>query len=312
MAAYKPKLEEYELEGVDSLFDSSLSTEKKNPQTISLSSITLPSQQPRRYFDAEALSKLTHSIKEKGILQPLLVRRIDNGSYELVAGERRFQAAKKAKIESVPVVIRDLTNAEALELALMENLQRSDLNPVEETEGILELLSRKLNQEKSEIISIFQQTAHPNRTSKKKTVNTSIHKNALEVIESVFNSLGKLTISSFRTNRLPLLNLPDYLLEALQPGKIEYSKARAIGRVKDEKKAKLLLADALKDNLSRQEIESRVSLLNKKKKKVTRLQKRWDKTIKKINTSKVWQQTEKKKRLLEILSELDELLNDQT
>ena len=143
-------------------------------------------------------------------------------------------------------------------------------------------------------------------------MNTSIHKNALEVIESVFNSLGKLTISSFRTNRLPLLNLPSYLLEALQQGKIEYSKARAIGRVKDEKKAKLLLADALKDNLSRKEIEERVSLLNKNKKKVTRLQKRWDKTIKKINTSKVWQQTEKKKRLEEILSELDELLNDQT
>ena len=91
MARTKPKLEEYELEGVDSLFDPSLSAENKNPQTISISSITLPSQQPRRYFDAEALSKLTHSIKEKGILQPLLVRRIDNGSYELVAGKRRFQ-----------------------------------------------------------------------------------------------------------------------------------------------------------------------------------------------------------------------------
>jgi len=214
MARAKPKLEEYELEGVDSLFDPSLSTENKIPQTISLSLITLPSQQPRRYFDAEALSKLTHSIKEQGILQPLLVRRIDNDSYELVAGERRFQAAKKANLESVPVVIRDLTDVEAYELALMENLQREDLNPVEETEGILELLSRKLNQEKSEIISIFQQTAHPNRTSKKKIVNTSIHKNALEVIESVFNSLGKLTISSFRTNRLPLLNLSSYLLEA--------------------------------------------------------------------------------------------------
>jgi len=240
----------------------------------------------------------------------LLVRRIDNDSYELVAGERRFQAAKKANLESVPVVIRDLSDTEAYELALMENLQREDLNPVEETEGILELLSRKLNQERSEIISIFQQTAHPNRTSKKKTVNTGIHKNAFGVIESVFKSLGNITINSFRTNRLPLLNLPSYLLEALQEGKIEYSKARAIGRVKDEKKAKLLLTDSLKDNLSRKEIELRVSLLNKRKKKVTRLQKRWDTTIKKINKSEVWRQTEKKKRLEEILSELDELLKE--
>ncbi len=311
MAKAKPQLEEYELEGVDTLFPSpSLESEAQNPQSISLESIVLPSQQPRRYFDEEALSKLTNSIKEKGILQPLLVRPLENSSYELVAGERRYQAAQLANLESVPVVIRDLTDADAYELALMENLQREDLNPVEETEGILELLSRKLDQDKSEIISIFQQTAHPNRTSKKKTVNTSIHKNALEVIESVFASLGRLTISSFRTNRLPLLNLPSYLLEALRQGSIEYSKARVIGRVKDQKKAKLLLAEAIKDNLSRKEIEERVGLLNKKKKKISRLQTRWNKTITKINQAQVWQQTEKKKRLEEILSELDELLKD--
>ncbi|MDJ0568211.1 MAG: ParB/RepB/Spo0J family partition protein [Pleurocapsa sp. MO_192.B19] len=305
----KPKLEEYEIEGVDALFPT-LETDERTAQTIPIGSIVLPQKQPRRYFDREALSRLTNSIKEKGILQPLLVRPLESNTYELVAGERRYQAAQKADLKSVPVVIRDLTDADAYELALMENLQREDLNPVEETEGILELLSRKLDKEKTEIISIFQQTAHPNRTSKKQTVNTSIHKNDLEVIDSIFTSLGKLTINSFRTNRLPLLNLPSYLLEALQQGKIEYSKARVIGRVKDGKKAKLLLAEAIKDNLSRKEIEERVGLLNKKKNKTSRLQKRWDNTILKINKAKIWQKTEKKKRLEEILSELDELLND--
>ena len=219
----------------------------------------LPLSQPRKYFDSSALSELTSSIRNQGILQPLLVRPLKNNKYELVAGERRYRAAIKANLESVPVVIRDLRKADAVELALMENLQREDLNPVEETEGILELLSLKLAKDKSSIISIFQKSAHPTRTSKKKTVNTGIHKKELSVIESVLIRVGRFTVTSFRTNRLPLLNLPDYLLEALRQGRIEYSKARVIGRVKDEKKAANLLAETIALNLSRKEIEKRVS-----------------------------------------------------
>ncbi len=303
----KPKLEEYEIEGVDALFPS-LESEDKPAEMIELSSIVLPQQQPRRYFDTEALSQLTNSVKEKGILQPLLVRSLEDGGFELVAGERRYRAAQNAKLEKVPVVIRSLSDADAYELALMENLQREDLNPVEETEGILELLSRKLGKEKDEIITIFQKTAHPTRISSKKNVNTGIHKKDLEVIEKVFQILGKLTPNSFRTNRLPLLNLPSYLLEALQQGNIEYSKVRLIGRVKDEKKAKNLLTAAIEENLSRQEIEERVRQLNAKKKKISRLQKRWEETIRKINKTQLWQEPAKTQRLEEILSELDKLL----
>ncbi len=296
----KPKLEEYEIEGVDALFPS-LESEDKPAEMIELSSIVLPQQQPRRYFDTEALSQLTNSVKEKGILQPLLVRSLEDGGFELVAGERRYRAAQNAKLEKVPVVIRSLSDADAYELALMENLQREDLNPVEETEGILELLSRKLGKEKDEIITIFQKTAHPTRISSKKNVNTGIHKKDLEVIEKVFQILGKLTPNSFRTNRLPLLNLPSYLLEALQQGNIEYSKVRLIGRVKDEKKAKNLLTAAIEENLSRKEIEERVRQLNAKKKKISRLQKRWEETIRKINKTQLWQEPAKTQRLEEIL-----------
>ena len=303
----KPKLEEYEIEGVDALFPS-LESEDKPAEMIELSSIVLPQQQPRRYFDTEALSQLTNSVKEKGILQPLLVRSLEDGGFELVAGERRYRAAQNAKLEKVPVVIRSLSDADAYELALMENLQREDLNPVEETEGILELLSRKLGKEKDEIITIFQKTAHPTRISSKKNVNTGIHKKDLEVIEKVFQIVGKLTPNSFRTNRLPLLNLPSYLLEALQQGNIEYSKVRLIGRVKDEKKAKNLLTAAIEENLSRKEIEERVRQLNAKKKKISRLQKRWEETIRKINKTQLWQEPAKTQRLEEILSELDKLL----
>ena len=305
----KPKLEEYEIEGVDALFPS-LESEDKPAEMIELSSIVLPKQQPRRYFDTEALSQLTNSIKEKGILQPLLVRSLEGGGFELVAGERRYRAAQNAKLEKVPVVIRSLSDADAYELALMENLQREDLNPVEETEGILELLSRKLGKEKDEIITIFQKTAHPTRISSKKNVNTGIHKKDLEVIEKVFQIVGKLTPNSFRTNRLPLLNLPSYLLEALQQGNIEYSKVRLIGRVKDDKKSKKLLKEAIEENLSRKEIEERVRQINVKKEKTSRLQKRWEETISKVNKNKLWQEPAKTKRLEEILSELDRLLNN--
>ena len=303
----KPQLEEYEIEGVDALFPS-LESADKLAEFLDISAIVLPQQQPRRYFDAEALSQLTNSIKEKGILQPLLVRPLEDGSYELVAGERRYQAAQNAQLEKIPVVIRSLSDAEAYELALMENLQREDLNPVEETEGILELLSRKLGKGREEIISIFQKTAHPERTSPKKNVNTGIHKKDFEVIEKVFKIVGRLTPNSFRTNRLPLLNLPSYLLEVLQQGSLEYSKVRVIGRVKDDKKAQKLLTEAIEENLTRKEIEERVRLLNTKKKKTSRLQKHWDTTISNINKAQLWQQPEKKQRLEEILSELDKLL----
>jgi len=117
---------------------------KRAAISISIKEIHLPEQQPRRYFDPDALKELVNSIKEHGILQPLLVRPLSSGGYELVAGERRYRAAMESQLIEVPVVIRSLSNSEALSLSLIENLQREDLNPVEETEGILQLLSLHL------------------------------------------------------------------------------------------------------------------------------------------------------------------------
>jgi ParB family chromosome partitioning protein len=108
---------------------------------IKLSDIVLPPQQPRRYFDPQALKELVSSVKQHGILQPLLVRPLGSGKYELVAGERRYRAG----LEVVPVVVRELSDDQAFQLALIENLQREDLNPVEETEGILHLLGIRLH-----------------------------------------------------------------------------------------------------------------------------------------------------------------------
>lgn len=98
--------------------------------------------QPRRKFDEEAISGLVESIRDKGILQPLLVRRDaeDANSYELIAGERRWRAAQIAGLHEVPVIIRDLSDREALEIALIENIQRQDLTPLEEAEGYRRLM----------------------------------------------------------------------------------------------------------------------------------------------------------------------------
>jgi ParB family chromosome partitioning protein len=120
-------------------------TSKATETTIKLSDIVLPQHQPRRYFDPQALKELVSSVKQHGILQPLLVRPLAGGKYELVAGERRYRAGLEAELEVVPVVVRELSDDQAFQLALIENLQREDLNPVEETEGILHLLAIRLH-----------------------------------------------------------------------------------------------------------------------------------------------------------------------
>lgn len=96
--------------------------------------------QPRHHFDEEALAELADSIERHGLMQPIMVREIGTGRYEIIAGERRFRAAKLAKLEEVPVIIRDLTDSQALELALIENIQRADLNPLEEAAGYQRLM----------------------------------------------------------------------------------------------------------------------------------------------------------------------------
>ncbi len=126
---------------------------------VKLQDIHLPPQQPRRYFDPQALTELIASVKQHGILHPLLVRPLTGektaGKYELVAGERRYRAATEAGLEEVPVVVRELSDDQAFQLALIENLQRQDLNPVEETEGILHLLAIRLESDVEAVKSLL-------------------------------------------------------------------------------------------------------------------------------------------------------------
>ena len=121
--------------GLDALFLDNSATESNNATvTLPISEIEPNREQPRKVFDEKALEDLAKSIEQNGIIQPLLVRPLSDGSYQLVAGERRWRAARMAGLHEVPVTIREMTDEEASVFALIENLQREDLNPVEEAE----------------------------------------------------------------------------------------------------------------------------------------------------------------------------------
>ncbi len=285
--------------------------QEENPENqsvvpaISLQQIVLPSNQPRRYFDPDKLEQLTRSVIEHGILEPLLVRALPDERYELVAGERRYRAALDAGLTEVPVVLKELTDSEARQLALVENLQREDLNPVEETEGILQLLALKLEIETTEVVSLLYQMQ--NATAGKITDNV-ISNSKIKSVNKVFTGLGKMNRESFTANRLPLLRLPEDVLEALRTGKIEYTKAKAIASVKDQAARTELLENAIAKSLSLSQIRELIKKF-KPAKQQSNLKTRFDTTYKQMKKSKqLWQDPKKKKKLESLLSQLEKLI----
>lgn len=126
--------------GLEALFTDNATGDVNSATRLRLSEIEPNKAQPRKDFDEEALASLADSIKEHGVIQPLLVRPLDNGSYQLVAGERRWRAARMAGMSEVPVIIKELSDRETMEIGLIENLQREDLNPIEEALGYQTLM----------------------------------------------------------------------------------------------------------------------------------------------------------------------------
>lgn len=139
--------------GLDSLFadtGGTVAEQNNDLQTLPLREIEPDKDQPRKAFDTQALSELAKSIEEHGILQPIVVRPTPAGNYKIVAGERRWRAARQAGLQDIPVIIKEVSDAEAMELALIENLQREDLDPVEEALGYKQLMDRcNLTQEQA-------------------------------------------------------------------------------------------------------------------------------------------------------------------
>lgn len=182
--------------GMDSLFVEN-TVETKQAVELRLSQIVPNRDQPRKVFDDAALRELAESIKQHGLIQPLLVRPMSDGSYQIVAGERRWRASRLAGLERVPVVIKEMPDSEVMELALIENLQREDLNPIEEAEGYKTLM---------DTYSLTQ--------------------------EQVADRVGK--SRSAVANALRLIGLYDAEKEALQNGEITAGHARALMSIPDK------------------------------------------------------------------------------
>jgi ParB family chromosome partitioning protein len=172
--------------------DSGLPNSRNSGQYIAIEKITPNPNQPRRDFTAEALDSLAASIRQKGVLQPLIVRPIaGTDTYEIVAGERRWRAAQIAQLHQLPVVIREFNDVEVLEIAIIENIQRADLNAIEEAAGFRQLMER------------FGHTQ-----------------------EKIAEALSK--SRSHVTNLLRLLSLPEDVQDYVREGKLSSGHARAL------------------------------------------------------------------------------------
>ena len=229
----------------------------KEQQSVALHLIRRRKDQPRRYFDEAAMEELTTSVKEKGIIQPVILRphKEDPGRYELVAGERRLEAATRARLPGVPAVIREMSDQEAREIGLIENLQREDLNPIEEIDATLALLAPRLKLSVEQVPSHLSALRYHAKTGKD-------HPD-IAVVEEAFTSLGKLSWQSFVTTRIPLLKLYPDVLEKVREGELDYTKALVVGRVKEERKRRFLLELALEGELSLRELQQNAGIANR-------------------------------------------------
>lgn len=215
--------------GLDALmFDNSTQEENEGTLLLKLHEIEPNRDQPRKIFDDEALSELADSISQHGIIQPLLVRPLLGGGYQIIAGERRWRAARMAGLEEVPVLVKETVESQVMELALVENLQREDLNPIEEAEGLQTLV---------ETYGMTQ--------------------------EEAAKKVGKSRPAVANTMRLLLL--PKSVLTMVKENKLTAGHARALLSLSDDDKIKEIAKEVVDKNLSVRETERMVKFLLKDK-----------------------------------------------
>lgn len=210
-------------------------------QLVPLAQIQTRPNQPRRHFDADALASLTESVRAQGVLQPVLVRAAPGG-YELIAGERRLRAARAAGLDAIPAVVRAVADEDVLFMAALENLQRQDLNPLDEVEATVTIVARELGVPESEVVPLL----HAQRRAPDPETTA--------LLERVFAQLGRGGWQSFAANKAGVLKYPSDLLELLRAGQLEYTRAAALARVKDDRARRALASRAVEDNLGVREI----------------------------------------------------------
>ena len=216
--------------GLDAIFlDNSLEEETHGENKVSqikLSMIDPKSDQPRKYFDKEALEELASSIAENGLLQPILVREYGDSRYQIIAGERRFRASKLAGLSEIPAIVLDKDDRKVAEIALIENIQREDLNPVEEAMAFRALIKEyDLTQE--------------------------------ELSEKVGKSRSAIA------NTMRLLDLPDEILTMVAAGDLSAGHARTLLGVKDRDNMLILADKTIEFDYSVRQLEEEVKRINK-------------------------------------------------
>lgn len=210
--------------GIEALFDDSPVEQTEEIEELDLKDIRPNPYQPRKTFDDKSLKELSKSIKENGVFQPIIVRKSVNG-YEIIAGERRFRASKLAKKASIPAIVRKFDEAQMMEVAVLENLQREDLSPLEEAQAY-EMLQKNLG--------ITQ--------------------------EEVAKRMGK--SRPYIANYLRLLTLPQKTKRLLQHGDLSMGQARTLLGLKDKDKIDLLAKKVVKENIPVRKLEEMVNQIN--------------------------------------------------
>ena len=225
-----------------------------SPTEIPLSQIRFV-EQPRKHFDPVQLEQLSASIREHGVLQPVLVRH-DGLNFLLIAGERRCRAAKLAGLSEVPARVLHISETQARTVATVENLNRTDLNPLEETEAVLSLLENRYHEDRSKVLERLRKRRDLERGRSGHNVMSS--EEAFE-LDAFFSALGRFAAGSFFVNRVPLLKMPDTLKAAVLGGRLEYTKASLLAKIVDEEKREALLERTLKESLSLSQIRALLS-----------------------------------------------------
>lgn len=221
--------------GLDSLFSNVKLEEEETVQEVNIKELRPNPYQPRKIFSDEAIEELKQSILEHGILQPLIVRKSIKG-YEIVVGERRYRAAKMAGLDIVPVVVRDLNDQQMMELAVLENLQREDLTPIEEGAAYQMLMDQ---------LHITQ--------------------------EQLAKRLGK--SRPHIANHVRLLSLPKEIQQLIIDGKLSMGHGRALLGLKKKDKIKPVVDKVIKEQLNVRQLEQLVNNLNKNVPRETKSQK---------------------------------------
>lgn len=211
--------------GINALFSEIEKIEGETVEEIPLKEIRPNPYQPRKYFSEEGIADLKQSILEHGVLQPIIVRKSIKG-YEIVVGERRYRAAKAAGLKKIPAVVRSLTDEKMMELAVLENLQREDLTPIEEASAYQMLLDR---------LEITQ--------------------------EQLAKRLGK--SRPHIANMVRLLSLPQEIQELIHEGKISMGHGRALLGIKDKKKIPSVVDKVIKEGLNVRQLEELIQQLNR-------------------------------------------------